>query len=216
MGYYCSVCIIFTYKEVQTHACLHIIWIYANLLFAFCRSTEHHVACLKNLCRICGTRYSENTRKPYECARYAQQLQLAFGMQIHGDNHETHPSSFCINCYACMRRHEDSLRCNSSYLSTLSPRQWLPQSHVNCDTCITHVSKAKGGSPSKKGKQPGRPPKSGITSQPLGISALIHEVHIKMQQVPSFRPTKDTILHPSGFVPPPLPLDIGQFSCIIV
>lgn len=107
--------------------------IHATLSFAFCRSMEYHIACLNNLCRICGTRYSENTRKPYQCASYEQQLQSVFEIQINGDNHEIHPNSFCVNCYACMRRHEDGLKSGSSYLSTLSPRQ-------GCHTVMSTVT----------------------------------------------------------------------------
>lgn len=173
---------------------------------------DQHVECLKNLCRICGTRFSRNTKNPYQCVIYAQQLQLAFGLKINDDSNEIHPKSFCASCFACMRRHEQSLRSGSSYLSTLSPKQWLPH---NDDNCVTHNIKAKGGRPSKKGKQPGRPPKSGVNTQHLGTSTLIHEVRLKMHQLPSFHSTNDIILRPSDFLPLPPPMHLRQFTCII-
>ena len=156
---------------------------------------DQHAECLRNLCRICGTRFSRNTRKAYQCVTYEKQLEIAFGIKISVDNDSVHPKLFCASCFAGMRRHEVSLKNVSSYLSTLSPRQWLPHSDDYCETCITHNSKAKGGRP-KKTKQPGRPPSSGVSTEHLGTSALIHEVRVKMLQLPSFRPTNDAMRIP--------------------
>ena len=174
---------------------------------------DQHAECLRNLCRICGTRFSRNTRKAYQCVTYEKQLEIAFGIKISVDNDSVHPKLFCASCFAGMRRHEVSLKNVSSYLSTLSPRQWLPHSDDYCETCITHNSKAKGGRP-KKTKQPGRPPSSGVSTEHLGTSALIHEVRVKMLQLPSFRPTNDA-MRPSDFLPLPPPMHIRQFTCII-
>lgn len=175
---------------------------------------DHHWQCLENLCRICGSRFSRNTRRSYLCSNYAERLKVAFGVNICNDQKEVHPKSFCTNCLESMKQHEDRLRANIRYLCTLSPKQWLPHEDDSCATCQLHDVRAKGGRP-KKGKQLGRPPQAGPDSHQLGTSALVHSVRIVMQQLPSFCGTNNMKLQPVNFVTLQPPLHIGHFICEI-
>ena len=84
------------------------------------------------------------------------------------------------------------------------------------ESCVTrqlHDTKAKGGRP-KKGKHLGRPPQSGPNPEPLGTSALVHEVRIIMHQVSSFHGTSKS-LSLANFTPLPPPLRLEHFTCNI-
>ena len=177
------------------------------------RSMDHHLASLENLCRICGSRFSRNAARRYLCSLYEENLEAAFGVRIHGDKMDVQPKSFCINCFSSMKLHEERLKANVSYLSTLSPRQWSPHAEENCITCQLHDMQAKGGRP-KKSKHLGRPPQTGPSPQQLGSSALVHEVRIVMQQVPSFR-TSSMSLQLANFAPLQPPLSLEHFTCKI-
>lgn len=176
------------------------------------RNMDEHGKCLQDLCRVCGKRFSKTTRHPYECKAFSMQLQEAFGIEIDEDDGSIHPPSFCTSCFASMRHHEERMKTNSHYYSTLTPIQWLAHAEGNCATCSTHDSQFKGGRPSKKDKHRGRPPKSGM-GLPLGSSALTHEVRLKMPR--SNRPLDIPKLLPSQFLPPPPPLQLAQFTCSI-
>ena len=95
----------------------------------------------------------------------------------------------------------------------MSPRQWLPHVDESCVTRQLHDTKAKGGRP-KKGKHLGRPPQTGPNPEPLGTSALVHEVRIIMHQVSSFHGTSKS-LSLANFTPLPPPLRLEHFTCNI-
>ena len=172
---------------------------------------DPHLENLENLCRICGSRFSRHASRRYLCIQYAETLEASFGVKIQDDQKDVHPKSFCINCFASMNLHTDRLKAGLSYLSTLSPRQWSPHVDDSCFTCQLNDTKAKGGRP-KKGKHLGRPPQTGPNRQPVGTSALVHDVRITMQQVTSFR-GKNMTLQAVHFAQPPPPLSLQHFTC---
>lgn len=173
------------------------------------RSMDHHLQSLENLCRICGSRFSRNAGRRYLCIHYAEIhiLEAVFGVMVHGDAKDVHLESFCLNCFASMNLHKDRLKANSSYFSTLSPRQWSPHAEYNCITCQLHDIKAKGGWP-KKTKHLDRPLSNPLQ---LGSSVLVHKVRITMQQVPSFRGSMSLQLTNFAQLLPPLSLE--HFKC---
>ena len=144
-----------------------------------------HLDNLEQLCRICGSRFSRSANRWYLCIHYTEPLEVAFGVQINNNQMDVHHQSFCISCFVSMNLHVDRLKAKLPYFSTLSARQWSPHVDDNCGTCTLHNMQAKGGRP-RKGKRLGRPPQTGPIPQPLGTSALVHDVRIIMQQVPSF------------------------------
>ncbi len=62
-----------------------------------------HMSERQSHCRFCGiaTRRHKSTQS---CIKYAEQLDVAFDVNVTKDNESVHPTTFCTPCYAAMGR----------------------------------------------------------------------------------------------------------------
>ena len=109
---------------------------------------DSHIACLTDLCRICGGRFSRDNRR-YTCLDYRDRILKYYKTDVQDDNAQLHPPNFYFPCYMALFNCERS----QGTLTTIPVlKVWVPHSD-NCSTCSSCKQQRKGGRPSKKIKK---------------------------------------------------------------
>lgn len=164
---------------------------------------DSHIACLTDLCRICGDRFSRDDRR-YSCFDHRDGILKYYQTDIENDNRQLHPPSFCFPCYMAMFNCE---RSRGALTITSALKMWLPHSD-DCSTCLSCKQQRKGGRPSKKVKKrtvaTGRcfPQLQAITER---IEEVAPEAHCPE--------SSSHLLVPTQFIRPTAPLTISHFQC---
>ena len=122
--------------------------------------SSKHIQFLQAHHRVCGKRLERVT---YSCTNHRSLLQTVYGLDTTTDDSDTHPPSFCNQCYGTAKLTSSTDR---------GPIQWSPHSETFCFICDV---KQKGGRPKKR--------KSHYTGRPSSLSQHIITVTC---QLPSF------------------------------
>ena len=89
---------------------------------------EFHRTELDKHCRVCGRRLFGAKLKyrtvTYTCVQFANELQLAFGLDISKDDHLIFPASFCSNCKRAITQILTSRSSGKPYRSFIKVHQW--------------------------------------------------------------------------------------------
>lgn len=98
----------------------------------------------------------------YTCVKFANELQLAFGLDISKDDHLTHPASFYSNCKRAIIQILTSRSSGKPYRSFIKVHQWEAHNE-SCKVCQYFESYRKGGNPKKNLKSKTSQASSDIT-----------------------------------------------------
>ena len=164
---------------------------------------DGHIACLTDLCRICGGRFSRDNRR-YTCLDYRDRILKYYKTDVQDDNAQLHPTNFCFPCYMALFNCERS----QGTLTTIPVlKVWVLHSD-NCSTCSSCKQQRKGGRPSKKIKK--RTVATGQCYPELkNITERIQEVAPEAY----CREASNHFLLPTQFIQPAPPLTISLFQC---
>ena len=69
---------------------------------------EYHRICLDNMCRICTNRAQKcheikDKRSVIYTQRYADEIYILFGVDVHDDQDMVHPKKMCDQCYQVLQ-----------------------------------------------------------------------------------------------------------------
>ena len=129
---------------------------------------EHHILSLRELCRLCGSRFNREDRQ-YKCLNHKDRILQLYKIDVGTDDVSVHPTNFCVRCHLAM--HRFTKRQGASVLVPLC-REWMPHSE-NCNICSSCQQQKKGGRPPKKVKKNRLVP----TGQPaIKLTDLIQQI----------------------------------------
>ena len=158
-------------------------------------SAEYQVQRRCRVCaRICKSIYTHSTTKVGKELSHPRDLEAAFGIQVHHDRPDIHPSYFCNTCYFKMKQ-----TLNKNTNTSLQVYDWQPHTDTGiCVQCQHFIKEQVGGRPKSSSKNRGRPK----TKQPNPLDQLQTSVS------PSWNAPQPLLL--STFLVPSTGLQIGD------
>ena len=114
-----------------------------------------HTTALSQLCRVCGTKFRPK-RTTYLCTSRAEDINLAFGIDVTEDNPHIHPEKLCKSCSLSIDTYKKKASDGITYNTAITQVEWGAHTE-NCTTCARHDMTSKGGRPKKATKKRGRP-----------------------------------------------------------
>ena len=172
-----------------------------------CYIMDEHLACLRQLCRVCGIRFGRDDRR-YACSEYSRRLsQVYSNLHLENDDPLLHPTDFCIGFYPATSKCEKS---QGALLTVAQSPQWQAHSE-DCPICSSCKEQRKGGRPSKKLQKK----RTAAASDTMPSLQNVID-HIKQTAPPSLCSDVSTqSLLLSELIQPALPLTIALLLCPI-
>ena len=123
-------------------------------------STDDHIQCLNNLCRICGKRAQKKVdlrKKPIFCSDYVDGLYTVFGINVLEYDANCHPKKVCNICFTIMRnalstRVDGVLRplyVRGRERAITDSKLWTEHTGNNCEVCLNYCQQKLPGAKKK-------------------------------------------------------------------
>ena len=109
-------------------------------------SLQYHKSQLQVHCRVCTGKLG---RVSYACEKHAKMLLECIDLNVSNDSPNVHPTKFCNNCYAVIKKISKALLDGTTARSSLQPFSFEQHNEGSCRVCTHFREKAKGGRPRK-------------------------------------------------------------------
>jgi len=105
-------------------------------------SLQYHKSQLQVHCRVCTGKLG---RVSYACEKHANMLLECIDLNVSNDSPDVHPTKFCNNCYAVIKKISKALLDGTTARSSLQPFSFEQHTEGSCRVCTHFREKAKGG-----------------------------------------------------------------------